>query len=69
MEIKRIVADDLSDIDREKIGLKGSPTKVRRTFVPEVKKGGTIFTDGLQEDNVRSLAQLLIDNEIVVSVE
>ncbi|MDR2909340.1 MAG: electron transfer flavoprotein subunit beta/FixA family protein [Oscillospiraceae bacterium] len=68
-EIGRISADDIPDIDRGKIGLKGSPTQVRRTFVPEVKKGGTIFRDGPQDESVRSLAQMLVDNNIVATVE
>ena len=68
MEVKRIVADDLAGLDRAKIGLNGSPTKVRRTFVPQVKKGGTIFTEGSAEETAPKLAQLLVKNEIVTSV-
>lgn len=69
VEIKHITAEDLADIDRGKLGLKGSPTKVRRTFVPIVKKGGVIFREGEPEENVGKLAQLLVDNEIVVNFE
>ena len=67
MEIKIISAEDLGEIDKTKIGLKGSPTKVRKTFVPQVKKGGTIFRDGPLEESTEKLAQMLVDNEIVTS--
>jgi electron transfer flavoprotein beta subunit len=38
-EIKTITADDL-DIDKNKLGLAGSPTQVLRSFIPEKKTGG-----------------------------
>ncbi len=69
MPVNFIGADDIADIDRSRIGLKGSPTQVRRTFVPEQKKGGTVFRDGEWEDNTRSLAQMLIDNAVVVNMQ
>ena len=69
MEIKRICVDDLQGLDRVKIGLKGSPTKVRKTFVPQVKKGGIIFREGEPKETAQKLAQLLVDNEIVVRAE
>jgi len=66
MEIKHICADDLEGIDRTQIGLKGSPTKVRKSFVPQVKKGGTIFREGPFEESTQKLAKMLVDNKIVV---
>jgi electron transfer flavoprotein beta subunit len=69
IEIKRIVADDLEGIDRAKIGLKGSPTQVRKTYVPQLKKGGTIFKNSTPEDAARDLAKLLVDNQIIKSVD
>ncbi|GBU20818.1 electron transfer flavoprotein subunit beta [Fibrobacteres bacterium R8-0-B4] len=38
-EIKKIGASDMT-VDPERIGLKGSPTQVFRSFVPERKSGG-----------------------------
>ena len=67
VEIKVISAEDLAETDTTKIGLKGSPTKVKRTFVPKAKKGGVIFKEGPLEESAQKLAQLLIDNEIVVN--
>ncbi|MCL2852536.1 MAG: electron transfer flavoprotein subunit beta/FixA family protein [Defluviitaleaceae bacterium] len=68
-EIKRIGADDLTNIDRGRIGLKGSPTQVRRTFVPQLKKAGALINEGTGQDSARKLAQLLVDDGILLSVE
>ena len=69
MEIGKISVDDLEGIDREKIGLKGSPTQVRKTFVPEVKKGGVIFKEGPLEESAHKLAGLLVENKILTNIE
>lgn len=39
-EIPTITAAELSGIDTTRIGLKGSPTKVKKTFTPSLKKAG-----------------------------
>ena len=39
-EIPVITAGQLSQIDVTRIGLKGSPTKVKKTFTPDLKKSG-----------------------------
>ena len=69
MEIGRIGADDLDGINRTKIGLKGSPTQVRKTFFPQAKKGGIIFKEGPPEDSARKLAGLLVDNGIILNID
>jgi len=69
LEIRQISADDLPCIDSAKIGLKGSPTQVRRTFVPQAKKGGVIFTEGVVAESVAKLAKLLVSNEIITGTE
>ncbi|MCL2565302.1 MAG: electron transfer flavoprotein subunit beta/FixA family protein [Defluviitaleaceae bacterium] len=69
MEIGQIGVDMLDGIDRAKIGLKGSPTQVRKTFVPQVKKGGVIFKEGSLEESASKLAGLLVENKIVVDIE
>jgi electron transfer flavoprotein beta subunit len=68
-EIKRIGVDDLPGIDRTIIGLKGSPTKVRRSFVPQFKKAGIMIKEESNEAAARKLAQLLVDKEIILRVE
>ena len=68
-EIKHISADILTGVDRSRIGLKGSPTQVRRTFVPQIKKAGVIIREENGEDSARKLAKLLVDNEVLLRVE
>jgi len=68
-EIGTIGVDDLVGINREKIGLKGSPTQVRKTFVPQVKKGGVVFKEGPLEETAQKLAGLLVENKILVDIE
>ncbi len=39
-EIATITSAELTDIDTTRIGLKGSPTKVKKTFTPDLRKNG-----------------------------
>ncbi len=55
-------AEDL-DIDRNKIGLDGSPTQVIKIFTPPPRKGGQILKGGIPEA-VNKLVDLL-KNEVV----
>ena len=66
MNIRAFGIDDFPDIDRLQVGLKGSPTQVKRTFVPELKAKGTIFRDMEEQDAARQLARLLVENEIII---
>lgn len=54
-EIPTLTAADLPDIDLTRAGLKGSPTKVKKTFVPQVKTGGVKINE---EDAVASAHKL-----------
>lgn len=47
------------EIDREKAGLKGSPTKVKKTFVPQRNKTGMIINEGSLEASSVKLVELL----------
>ena len=51
--------NDFPDIDRAKIGLKGSPTIVGKTWVPEPKK---VDTKMLSADHTETLANELLDS-------
>ncbi len=62
-EIKIITVDDL-DIDREKIGLNGSPTQVLRSFVPEKKTGGEKIS-GETPELVTKLSSTILDLNII----
>ena len=50
--------NDFPDIDRAKIGLKGSPTIVSKTWVPEPRK---VNTEMIAADGVEALSAALID--------
>lgn len=54
-EITHITVDDLANIDRTSIGLKGSPTRVKKTFTPDVKSGGVKIQE---EDGVATAKKL-----------
>lgn len=60
-EIPEIVAADL-DIDLQHAGLKGSPTKVKRTFTPTVTKENIIITEETDEESAKKLVALLSDS-------
>ncbi len=60
-EIPVIGDDGLPDIDTARIGLKGSPTKVKKTFVPPRKVGGIKIQGETAEDSAKKLFGLLKD--------
>ena len=62
--IGRITADDL-DIDLSMAGLKGSPTKVKKTFTPVMRKEGQLFRNEDFHTSVDSLFQILTETRIV----
>jgi electron transfer flavoprotein beta subunit len=49
----------------EKCGLKGSPTKVKKTFVPPRKGGGVIIREEDAKDSAAKLAALLSDAALI----
>jgi electron transfer flavoprotein beta subunit len=64
-EIPVLSDEDFPEIDKTRIGLKGSPTNVKRSFVPERKKGGVIFHDDSVKDSVLKLATALSNAHII----
>lgn len=63
MEIITFSAKDLA-LEQERLGLDGSPTKVKKTFVPTHEKMGEIL-DGTPEEKVEKLINILKDVKIV----
>ena len=49
--------ESFPDMDRSVIGLKGSPTRVKKTYVPDRRKSCTIF----RNDDVKKSVQELLD--------
>ena len=64
-EIPTLTAADLPTIDLTQAGLKGSPTKVKKTFVPQKKSGGVKIKEETAEDSAKKLFQLLSDASII----
>lgn len=63
-EIPVIAAGDLA-LDVRRIGLKGSPTKVKKTFVPEVSKTGMVFAEDTERESVLRLLEALEQAKII----
>lgn len=64
-EIPNITAADLSEIDLTRAGLKGSPTKVKKTFVPPVKQGGIKIEGETGTDGAKKLFSLISDAGLI----
>ena len=64
-EIPTLTAADLSTIDLTQAGLKGSPTKVKKTFVPKKKTGGVKIKEASNDESARKLYQLLSENHVI----
>ena len=56
-DIKVMSADDI-DVDKSELGLKGSPTKVKKSMTKEVKGAGEIVKEGPKEAAVYVLGKL-----------
>lgn len=63
-EIKLLTSEDF-EVDLTKAGLKGSPTKVSKTFVPNRRKDGQIIDEGSVEASAKKLVALLDEQRII----
>ena len=63
---KEIVVWKLSDIDadRDRVGLRGSPTRIRKAFTPQANKTGEILS-GTPEEMVSQLVMKLLEKHII----
>jgi len=64
-EIPVLGDDAFPDIDTAMIGLKGSPTRVKKTFVPQRMKGGLIVDGETVKDSSLKLVQILSDKKVI----
>lgn len=64
-EISVLSAADLTAIDLTRAGLKGSPTKVKKTFVPQKKNGGVMIRDENPTDGALKLYQMLSEAHVI----
>lgn len=54
-----VTLEELKNIDKDKIGLQGSATKVRSTKVPTLHQKGIIIDEGSVENSTKKLAEIL----------
>ena len=64
-EITVITSEDIPDIDLTRCGLKGSPTKVRKTFTPVKNKNCVMVNEGEVEVSAVKLVDLLVDAKVL----
>ena len=62
--INTLTAADIP-VDAERIGLKGSPTKVKKSFTPPQKQGGVVVKEDSPEASAQKLFELLNAAQIV----
>lgn len=63
-QISVLTAQDF-EIDLKHAGLKGSPTKVKKTFTPNFKKDSVIIEEETDEASVQKLVRLLNDALVI----
>ncbi|GGK14922.1 protein FixA [Caldalkalibacillus thermarum] len=61
--------DDLEDVDRKQLGLKGSPTVVGKIWTPEKPQGGTLLEGDIQEQVQQLLDIVLQKRELFTERE
>ena len=64
-DIPTLTAADLPTIDLTHAGLKGSPTKVKKTFVPQKKTGGVKIQEADNTASAKKLFELLSAASII----
>lgn len=64
-EIPTLGEDAFPDINTARIGLKGSPTHVKKTFVPQKKSGGIKIKESTNEESAHKLFEMLSDAAVI----
>lgn len=52
-------------VDAARIGLKGSPTKVKKSFTPPQKQGGVTIAEATGEESAKKLFELLNSANVI----
>lgn len=63
-EIPVLTSKNVS-INLENCGLKGSPTKVKKTYTPVRSKNGVIIQEETVENSIKTLMSLLVDSKVL----
>ena len=63
--IEELHCADVAEMDMERVGLKGSPTKVNKSFVPDRTKHGVKIVGKSAEKAAAELVGLLTDKHLI----
>ena len=63
--IESLTSAELTAIDPARAGLKGSPTKVKKTFVPPRKEAGVVIKEETGEESAQKLFTLLSEAHVI----
>lgn len=63
--IENLTSAELPNIDPARAGLKGSPTKVKKTFVPPRKEAGVVIKEETGEESAQKLFTLLSEAHVI----
>ncbi|MBO7174603.1 MAG: electron transfer flavoprotein subunit beta/FixA family protein [Spirochaetaceae bacterium] len=64
-EVPQITVADLADVEEVRLGLNGSPTKVKKSFVPPKREGGIKIEEETPEEGAKKLFKMLNDASII----
>ena len=64
-EIPVLGEDAFPDIDKTRIGLKGSPTHVKKSFVPPRKQGGVMIKEESNTASAQKLVAMLSEAHLI----
>ncbi|MFP3154863.1 electron transfer flavoprotein subunit beta/FixA family protein [Lachnospiraceae bacterium ZAX-1] len=64
-EVTPITAVELSDIDLSRAGLKGSSTRVKKTFVPERKGSSVMIKEASNAESAQKLFRILSEAHVI----
>lgn len=64
-EIPQIGFDDMEELDQSRIGLKGSPTRVSKSYAPDIVKNGEIYENMEASEAVSKLIDALSEQKII----
>ena len=64
-KIDVLTTAEMPDIDLTRAGLKGSPTRVKKTFVPPRKEAGVIIKEETGEESAMKLFTALSEAHVI----
>jgi electron transfer flavoprotein alpha/beta subunit len=66
--IEELTAADLPELDKTKIGLKGSPTRVKKSFTPPRKESGIRIQEETGSESAVKLCEMLLAGNVIKKV-